>query len=212
MSFFEAPPPVDPPSFERVEHKPWWGAPSNELGVAVPLRAVLARTEGLVVSVLDAVAYTTGLSFRLTVKRRREPHDSLDAWFRDPLGLHEPLAAGDGLPDDLLRFGVLFSDGRKATTVGAAAVSRAGEPSGPVLFQGSGSGGDGEWESSLWLWPLPPTGPLGFVVEWPSEGIDETRLEVDAQPLLDAGRASERLWPDDEGRPGASGSWTQFSF
>lgn len=212
MSFFEALPPVDPPPFEPVEHKPWWGPPPNELGVAVPLRAVLARTEELVVAVLDAVAYTTGLSFRLTAKRRREPHDSFDAWFRDPLGLHERLASGDTLPDDLLRFGVLFSDGRKATTVGAvASFGRAGEPSGPVLFQGGGSGGGGEWESSLWLWPLPPEGPLGLVVEWPSEGIDETRLEVDAQQLLDAGRASERLWPGDDDSPGASGSWTRFS-
>ena len=84
------------------------GAAPNELGVSVPLRSVLARNEELVVAPLDAVAYTTGLSFRLTVKRRREPPDSFDAWFRDPLGLHERFSSGDALPDDLLRLGPVF--------------------------------------------------------------------------------------------------------
>jgi hypothetical protein len=211
VSFFEAPPPVDPPPFEPVEHKPWWGPPPNELGVSVPLRSVLARTEELVVALLDAVAYTTGLSFRLTVKRRREPPDSFDAWFRDPLGLHERFSSGDALPDDLLRLGVLFSDGRKATTTGGVSTfGRTERPSGPVLTPGDSSGGGGEWESTLWLWPLPPAGPLALVVEWPSEGIEETRQEVEAQPLLDAGRASERLWPDEGGSGGSAQSSLSF--
>lgn len=116
----------------------------------MPLRSVLARTEELVVALLDAVAYTTGLSFRLTVKRRREPPAAFDAWFRDPLGLHERFSSEDALPDDLLRLGVLFSDGRKATTTGGMSTfGRTEGPSGPVLTPSDSSGGGGEWESTL---------------------------------------------------------------
>ncbi len=197
MSFFEAPPPVDPPPVEPVEHKPWWGAPPNELGVAVPLRLVLARTDELVIALLDAVAYTTGLSFRLTVKRRRESADPREPWFRDPLGLHAAVSPGEALPENLLRLGLLFADGRKATTIGSFGIL--GEPSPPVLTPGGSSGDGREWESSLWLWPLPPGGPLTVVVEWPSERIDESRQQIDAESLLEAAGASELLWPDDDG-------------
>jgi hypothetical protein len=44
------------------------------------------------------------------------------------------------------------------------------EPEGPVPSQGGGGGSDDYWESSFWLWPLPPPGPLAFVVEWPAKG------------------------------------------
>jgi hypothetical protein len=208
VSFFEAPPPVDPTPFEPVQHKPWWGPPPNELGISVPQRLVLARTDELVVALLDAVAYTTGLSFRLTVKRRREPADSVDPWFRDPLGRHGVVSGGEALPDDLLRLGVLFADGRKATTI--ASFGAPGEPNAPVLTQSASSGSGREWEASLWLWPLPPAGPLAFVVEWPSYGISETRQELDAQPLVEAARASEPLWHDDGESGGSAGRSVRF--
>jgi hypothetical protein len=208
VSFFEAPPPVDPPPFEPVEHRPWWGPPPNELGVAVPLRLVLARTDEIAVALLDIVAYTTGLSFHLTARRRRESADPRDPWFRDPLGLQARVSSGEALPDSLLRLGVLFADGRKATTIGSFGVTD--EPSAPVLSQGGSSGSGREWEASLWLWPLPPAGPLTLVVEWPSEGIEETRQEIDAQPVLEAAQASERLWPDDNGSGGSAQSSLSF--
>jgi hypothetical protein len=61
VSFFEPPqPPPDmpEPAFER---KPWWSAPTNELGVSTGLRLVLARTEDAVVALIDAVAFTEGV-------------------------------------------------------------------------------------------------------------------------------------------------------
>jgi hypothetical protein len=208
VSFFEPPPPVEPPPFERPEQEPWLGPPVNELGVAVPLRLVLARTDNVVVALLGAVAYSTGVSFRLAVKRRRGVEQPRDAFF-GPLGwMPEQPTPGEGLPDKLLRLGVQFADGRKATTVGnGSAFGGAGEPSGPILVPMDGSGSDREFEAALWLWPLPPAGQLAFVVEWPSEGIVETRLELDAEPFVGAGGESERLWPD-EGSAGATESWS----
>ena len=74
------------------------------------------------------------------------------------------------IPPEQLRFGVQFSDGRKATSV---AVGHWGEgsPSEPVLMPNGGNGGLRSWDISYWLWPLPPPGPLEFVVEWPIANI-----------------------------------------
>ena len=61
-----------------------------------------------------------------------------------------------------------------------------GDPPGPLLWPGGGGGGGDRWDQSYWLWPLPPPGPVAFVVEWPSEGIELTRHELDAAPILEA--------------------------
>jgi len=46
---------------------------------------------------------------------------------------------------------------------------------------------------------------LTVVVEWPSQKIELTRGELDADPLLAAAAQSERLWPGDE--PAAGGGF-----
>jgi hypothetical protein len=108
------------------------------------------------------------------------------------------------LPAEILRFGVEFSDGRKATTVGghpAWEIDEAngeGEPPQPVLSERSGGGSDGSWEQEFWLWPLPPPGPFAFVAEWLSEEIELTRREVDASVFLDPAQDSELLWPEQD--------------
>jgi hypothetical protein len=198
VSFFEPPPPPEPPD-EGFERKPWFGAPRNELGVSTGLRLALARTDEVAVALVDVVAFTTGVSLNLVALRRAPAEPGS---FDHPFGHFWP--QGSELPPELLRFGVEFSDGGKATTLGASPATWAaeGEPPGPILLPGGGSGSDDYWESSFWLWPLPPPGPLAFVVEWPAEGIDLTRHEVDTEPIIEASRRSETLWPEGPRRGG----------
>ena len=209
MSFFQPPPPppdTPEPAFER---KPWWGAPTNELGVSTGLRLILARTEDAVVALIDAVAFTVGVEFTLSVLRRRPAE--IDH-FDHPFEIFLPgRKAGAELPPELLRFGVQFADGRKATTTGGPAMPTEGDPLGPLLWPGGGGGGGDRWDQSFWLWPLPPPGPVSFVVEWPSEGIELTRHELDAAPILEASRGSTWLWPESPG-DGGSSSTTRISF
>ena len=200
MSFFEPPEEVQLPRLEQPEQKPWWGPPTNELGATVPLRLVLARTDTAVVAMLDAVAYSTGVSLHLMVKRRGAENDVRDQ-LDDPFGhVRMRPGAATGLPPEVLRFGVQFADGNKATTLGPPfPFGIEAEPTGPILVFHGASGGDREWDTTLWLWPLPPPGSLGLVVEWPGQGISESRHEIDVQPLLEAARSSEQLWPEDGG-------------
>ena len=216
VSFFE-PPPSAPRGPDVPTPAPWWQAPRNELGAPVPLRLVLARSERVAIALVGATAYRTGVGLTIAVRWRR--HDSEGLYndpFEDPLGLAMMHRRPTGeLSPEILRFGVQFSDGRKATTVGgfpwADGDDAAEEPTGPVLMQGSAGGGDGEWDGDYWLWPLPPPGPVTFVVEWPSAQIELTKHEVDAALILDASALSEKLWPEEA--PTESGSsWSSDSF
>jgi hypothetical protein len=196
VAFFDQPPPPPPPA-EHRRQPVWIGPPDNVLGGAVGLELVLARTADAAVLVRNVVAYPTGVDFVLAVRKRRFDAEG----FYDPLGRHPPMRRREWIPDEVLRFGVQLSDGSKATTVDAPRWPGAGEEATPpVLTPHGGGGGGARWDMSFWLWPLPPPGPLAFVVEWPSEGISETRVEVDADVLRDAAGRAEKLW-DERVRP-----------
>ena len=125
--------------------------------------------------------------------------------------MHHHRKAGGELPPELLRFGVEFADGPKGTTTGGPGTAAEGDPpAGPLLMPRDGGGGGDRWDQSFWLWPLPPPGPVAFVVEWPSEGIELTRHEVDAAPILEASKGSTTLWPESPDG-GGSASTTRFT-
>lgn len=117
-------------------------------------------------------------------------------------------------PPEVLRFGVAWPDGRRATTVDDRGWPHGPggpeQPDGPLLSHRGGGGGGGNWSSSLWLWPLPPPGTIDFVCEWPSEQLPETRVTVDTAPLLEAATRAETLWPEDDGGGSAGSGSFQF--
>jgi hypothetical protein len=46
----------------------------------------------------------------------------------------------------------------------------------------------------MWVWPLPPRGPLALVCEWPEKKIGLTRSEIDADVIVDAAKGAQVLW------------------
>jgi hypothetical protein len=198
MSFFEPPPPPDPPETHR--QPAWIGPPENEAGATVAARLLLVHRDDLVLLVTDVVAYSSGFSARLALRRRA---DDLDYDPLHPL-VHRRRRSAELSPEQL-RFGIEFADGRRATNVGGFPPPFEDAPAGPVLVMRGGGGGGRSWDYGFWIWPLPPPGLLAFVAEWPAEGVEVTRREIDAGAVLEAARQSEAFWPaDDTG--GATGA------
>jgi hypothetical protein len=193
-SFFEPPPPPE----RRPPHRPppWHAPPENELGAAVPIRLLLARTDELALALLDVVAYTTGFSMRLAL--RFQPGAEID-----PRNVMMQMHGGG---PEQLRFGIAFVDGRKATNLGMPRPP-SDEPPEISLTRGGGGGGGGRgWEFGYWAYPLPPPGQITLVVDWPARDLPESRHELDAAPIIEAAATSEKLWDDDRpiGRGGPS--------
>lgn len=209
MSFFEPPPPApQPPAREPQPEPPAWQAPPESvLGVPVAQSRILARTESVTIALADVVAYPTGCTFELRLAGRRT-NQTEDEWWdlnavffehRRPIS-PRGLASG-ALPVELLRVGVEFADGRKATNVGGwPPWDLTTPPDPPVLVEaggGGGSGGDDRIVTSreFWLWPLPPAERFALVIEWPFAGVPLTRAELDGAAIVAAAEHAEPLWP-----------------
>jgi hypothetical protein len=157
-------------------------APENELPVAVPLNRLLARTDDLAVALVGMQVYSTGLTFELAVRVRPSAVDTVGRGLQEMFWDHPPRRTADFL------LGVELGDGRRVSNL-------AGNADGIVFHQGGGSGGDTAIDQSWWLSPLPPDGPLRFVVRCDPLGIPETVTELDGAAVRAATADVVTLWP-----------------
>lgn len=200
--FFERRAPAEEPG-PPAPSPPWMGPPYGMLPGVAALELVLAGNERAAVYIGRCSVYATG--FELEVRVLVAPGgDQLDPSLN---GVHHRPGRGSNY-EEMLRFGLEFSDGRKVTNIGGPAPGE-GEPAGPVLWGMSGSGGGGRWRQDFWVWPLPPSGPVGFVCEWPAAGIALSRQEIDAQMLLEAAARARPLFPDAP-TSHSGGAWSSY--
>ncbi|SNT35706.1 hypothetical protein SAMN05216276_103665 [Streptosporangium subroseum] len=209
MDFFTAPPPPsEPEPVEEMVHPAWVGPPDAMLGGTVPIERTVFRSEALVIVLTSAVAFPEGVKLHTQMAARRVEGVSEKTWWdRHELFFgvrhHRGARPGEPLGDEVLRFGVRFPDGGKATTVDGR--QHPGEwppprPEGPLLRDsggGGGGGGDHFVSSSrkLWLWPLPPSEPFEFVVEWPAFDVPLTFVEIDGALIAAAAERARPYWP-----------------
>jgi hypothetical protein len=191
--FFEPPPPPGEPE-PRYRMPPWLGPPRGTLPAVVPLERVLAGTEKVAVCVTRFAAYPTGFEFDIVTMSADEDPALDPLLFRAPLHLHRGSGTA-GIPPEMLRIGVQFADGSKATNTDGFHGAE-GPPSGPVMHSGGGSGGGGNWHQTFWVWPLPPPGPLVLACEWPALDIPLTRCGIDAEAILDAATRAQVVFSD----------------
>lgn len=193
---------------------PWLAAPSGTLPGVVPLELILARKAQVAVCVTRLGAYASGFELDLVTMASDEAEE-LDPLLFEGRRMHRCRRQGTAseIPDEMLRFGVEFADGRKATnTADQSLANLAGgtmnvstlmsesetiqRPAAPVLKLGGGGGGGGNWRQSVWIWPLPPPGRLTLVCQWLGAGIELTRSDIDAQLILDAAARAQVIFAD----------------
>jgi hypothetical protein len=87
---------------------------------------MLFRSETPAIVLADAVAFPAGVTIRLQMAARRVERVNDDTWWdrHDLMFGHRRhrFRAEDSLPDEVVRFGVRFPDGSKATTGDGRAV------------------------------------------------------------------------------------------
>lgn len=163
----------------------------------------VARSANVAVFLPVIRAFSTGCMLEVEIASRQAALPE-DDWWELHMAVHGGYRGfrGPRLPDRLLRLGVRYPGGGKATTLDRHRWdSDDSPPDGPVLSWwpgGSGSRGGGELGFShfgLWLWPLPPAGNFEFAVEWPLGGIAMSICELDGAAIADAARRPAYYWP-----------------
>ena len=203
MSFFESIPQPPPP--EPVRHRrPVWMRSDAVIPGVVPAELLLVRTEQVAVAIGGVHAYPNGFEFTVHARLRREdePGPPGGGLFGRPgRGMRE-LSEG-------LRLGVMYADGRRAAASGGhhPRLDDA-EPGRLVLFENGGGGSSRRWDGDFWVHPLPPEGPVTFVVSWAERGVAEARADLDGAAIGEAARRAVTLWPEEPAsEPGDSYAW-----
>jgi hypothetical protein len=192
------PEPCEPDDVEQPR-RPWQNAPTDEIPLIHPVAGTIAVTPHVAIALMGVFVYSDGVEFRLERRLRRAGLALFD-WQELSAGFMEHWH-GVSRRHGRLRYGVQLSNGERLTEghpfLGGGDASSV--PSSPVLNR-SGGGGTGDshaysFGDELWLWPVPPGGPLELVLEWPALGISEARIRIDATPFAELATRATPLWP-----------------
>ncbi len=192
MSFFDETPELLPPQSDQPGH-PAWRRPNGVMPGLAPVGLLLARTDEVALAVGNVLGYPNGFEFTVNARLRHEQF----VWGKSPL---DPLADARTGPEPglALRLGVRYADGRAARTSSHRPIPVSEADGDHLVLREVGTGGtDRQWDARLWIHPLPPDGPVTFVVSWLLYGVAETRAELDSAVILEAAERATILWPDD---------------
>jgi hypothetical protein len=160
--------------------------PPQMIGGYVTGPVPVARSGGLVIVARQVLAFPAGVEVEVEAHARGS-------------------RAGTGaVPADLpghppLQFHVRFADGRQAAQDDEAGL-RSGR--GPMLvITGSqvSSGGPDDRQDvrlSVWIWPLPPPGPVTVTCSWPSRALPAARLVLDGDAIQAAAGRAQPYWQE----------------
>lgn len=179
------------------------------MGAVLISGLTLARTPNVAITLPTIQAFTTGCLINVDIVTRRgtlSRDDFQTLQFSVFPHMITGVKADQPLPDQLLRFGVRFAGGAKATTVGQR-LDRTQLPQDPppgpqlsMLLPGmslrSGDEDAGVMTMGLWLWPSPPRESFEFAVEWPIAGVELSIVELDGTAIADAAQRAVPYWPE----------------
>jgi hypothetical protein len=166
-----------------------WERPDTEFPAVVPVGTLHFDTAGSsAVAITGLLGYRNGFEFFVTRLVRPDVLGSLVE--REP---YPPNPGGPLRGEEPLKIGVEFADGGQAFTGGWVDMAYDDEPDRPFVYPGGSIIRHHRMDGRWWVWPLPPPGRLDFICRL---GEAETRLSIDAQPILDASRRSTQAWPN----------------
>jgi len=166
-----------------------WSPPAGDfLPAILPLENRVVRSEHACVAIESVAGWPDGITLTVVVILREDPVDGEAL----PQVVHHP-AHQQEVSETGLLFGVAFADGTAATNVDRLEHDRR-LTSGPTLDPGVTQAERRSLRQQIHLRPLPPDGPLTFVVRWLDRGIEESVLQVDSGPLLSAAARAHRIW------------------
>jgi len=172
--------------------------PDNEIPASVPFDVLLGRTDDVAVALTGALAFTTGLEFRIAVRSRTRQQPG--GLIHDIAGHHQPGPAQRGG----LLLGFEFADGATVTNFGAwpgPPGQGSVDEGAPTLAPGGGGGSDHAADHDLFLAPVPPPGELVVVCAWPALDLPETRTVLNGTLAADAAQRAIVLWPEPDDEP-----------
>lgn len=191
--------PREPPSMPA-----WKAPPVARFPGILPLQLEMAHTAQTIVVLSEIRAYAEGALLDVTAVTRRPPHASA-IWDNPQEHRHLMMrrASSDGsIPDELLRFRIVYSDGRTASTIDSTRPYQVTLPDVPRLTNTGGVGQSGdaqqiEWKMPLWLWPAPPPEEFDLFVSWPAYGIaEDTATRLDGARIAASAISSDvPYWP-----------------
>jgi hypothetical protein len=176
-----------------------WRPPKTVLPGLPGIRTVLSQGGRLVV-VLDHVdVYAAGARLSVSAVVREHTRGEEQAARAYPEEFAEP--SGEP-PDELVRFGVAYSDGHRVSTLDRIEHDAPG-PRLLVRFEEFFVFGCGEQDEDLFqvvwqllAWPLPPPAPFRLVIAWPAWNIPESSATLDWAELARATARARTLWPN----------------
>jgi hypothetical protein len=193
VSFFPPDPTDD--EIEDIEQtqSPWWRPSDDEHAAIFPIGETIVSNDSVAVILSMARVYSNGVEFVIDRRVRRGGAD-LRAWrqmqskIQGMFGQYDP---------DRLRYGVALGDGQRVIVdQGSGRFGEAPDTHSLVQTGGGGGGSNDTWrfEDGLWLWPLPPEGPLEVVVQWPAFGVPESHAVLDSAPLRELASRARPVW------------------
>jgi hypothetical protein len=102
-------------------------------------------------------------------------------------------------PVPVARLGTLVVIARQAAQDDDAGLRSGRGPMLVAVRSESGSGGPDDRQDvrlTLWIWPLPPPGPLTLTCSWPGRGLHDARLVLDADAIRAAASRAQPFWPE----------------
>src|SRR5580704_2059762 len=169
------------PADDSARYLPEWYMPPPMIGGHVTGPVLISRSDRLVVAVRHVVAFPAGVEVEVEAHSRRTGPGPDDA---------------TGFPG--LRFRVGLADGREAAQDDEAGLRSGAGPMLVVTGSEGSSGGPDDDEHvrmSLWIWPLPPPGPVTVTCSWPGHGLHDAGIVLDGDAIRAAASQARPFWP-----------------